>query len=677
MGFLAPWFLAGAAAIGLPIWLHFLRRSKTNPQPFSSLMFFERRTESSVQPKRLRYLALLALRMAILILLALAFANPFLSHTTASLKRKQLTVIAIDRSFSMRTGDHMQRARALAQNLADQVPNGALVQAVALDAHLEDLTQPGIDRGAVKSALGAVQPTDLASSYAEFVRALRAMEENTGTALDVHLVSDMQQTSMPGAFADLQLGPHTSLTLHRVATDRLPNWTVESVNGTMRVFDAKSTHISAVVAGYQTPAATRKVSLVLDNKVFGTKDAAVPANGRAQVDFFGFPVSYGWHRAEVRIDSADALPADDSFRFPVERSDPATVLFLSNGQPRDAFYFKAALESDSNSGLRVQAVNAGEAENEELSRYAFVVLSDSGRLSEGLERRLDSYVRHGGDLLVLLGPAAARRGRSPLTNQSLSPDTETQGASFVDNGFPPLAGLGQLANVQFYIATHINVPPGARVFAKLADGSPLLIEQNLGEGRILQFASTFDNAGNDFPLHKTFLPFVAQTGRYLAESGDVEPSVTAGTPVELRRSRQSGAAADVIGPDGRHELSLHQAASAMDFVPRVEGFYEIQRANGQRSFIAVHSDRRESDLTPVSAETLALWRNTGNQQAPVSATTAAGENRQTQRQPFWRFLLILLVGVGMAESIVAGRYLREERSPHDSSRATERVLAKT
>jgi hypothetical protein len=156
----------------------------------------------------------------------------------------------------------------------------------------------------------------------------------------------------------------------------------------------------------------------------------------------------------------------------------------------------------------------------------------------------------------------------------------------------------------------------------------------------------------------------------------VDPSVTAGTPVELRRSRQSGAAADVIGPDGNHELSLRQAASAMDFVPRLNGFYEIQRANGQRSFIAVHSDRRESDLTPVPAETLALWRNTGNQQS-VPATAAAGENRQTQRQPLWRFLLILLVGVGIAESIFAGRYLKEERSPHDSSRSTERVLAKT
>ncbi|MGH9640706.1 MAG: BatA domain-containing protein, partial [Bryobacteraceae bacterium] len=42
MGFLSPWFLAGIAVAGLPVWLHLLRRFKRTPQPFSSVMFFER-----------------------------------------------------------------------------------------------------------------------------------------------------------------------------------------------------------------------------------------------------------------------------------------------------------------------------------------------------------------------------------------------------------------------------------------------------------------------------------------------------------------------------------------------------------------------------------------------------------------------------------------------------------
>ena len=57
MGFLAPWFLGGLALLGLPVYIHLLRQYKQTPLPFSSLMFFERRTQSSIKHRRLKYLA--------------------------------------------------------------------------------------------------------------------------------------------------------------------------------------------------------------------------------------------------------------------------------------------------------------------------------------------------------------------------------------------------------------------------------------------------------------------------------------------------------------------------------------------------------------------------------------------------------------------------------------------
>src|SRR5690349_21881691 len=100
MGFLTPWFLAGAAAVGLPVWLHLLRKHKTTPLPFSSLMFFERRIQSSIKHRRLQYLLLLALRLALFVVVALAFASPFIkSHGVAVSGGRKLAVIAIDQSF--------------------------------------------------------------------------------------------------------------------------------------------------------------------------------------------------------------------------------------------------------------------------------------------------------------------------------------------------------------------------------------------------------------------------------------------------------------------------------------------------------------------------------------------------------------------------------------------------
>ena len=47
MGFLAPWFLAGMLAVGLPVFVHLLRKQTTVPRPVSSLMFFSVGTSAS------------------------------------------------------------------------------------------------------------------------------------------------------------------------------------------------------------------------------------------------------------------------------------------------------------------------------------------------------------------------------------------------------------------------------------------------------------------------------------------------------------------------------------------------------------------------------------------------------------------------------------------------------
>src|ERR1700678_2948030 len=100
MGFFNPWFLLGLAALGLPVYIHLLRRHVTTPLPFSSLMFFERGIQSSTRHQRLRYLLLFSLRAALLLLLVLAFANPFIRRASSSTSDK-LLLIVVDNSFSI------------------------------------------------------------------------------------------------------------------------------------------------------------------------------------------------------------------------------------------------------------------------------------------------------------------------------------------------------------------------------------------------------------------------------------------------------------------------------------------------------------------------------------------------------------------------------------------------
>src|ERR1700693_758718 len=146
MGFITPWFLAGALAVGLPIWLHLLKQHKTTPLPFSSLMFFERRVQSSIKHRRLKYLLLFALRTALFALLAFAFARPFVNSTTvASAGGGKLVVMAVDNSFSMRQGDRLDRAKsAAAASLSGMRPEDrGLILALGSQAHL--MGEPSAD----------------------------------------------------------------------------------------------------------------------------------------------------------------------------------------------------------------------------------------------------------------------------------------------------------------------------------------------------------------------------------------------------------------------------------------------------------------------------------------------------------------------------------------------------
>jgi hypothetical protein len=667
VGFLSPWFLAGLAAVGLPIWLHLLRHFKRTPQPFSSLMFFEPHVQSSVRHRRLRYLMLLALRLALLILLALAFANPFVNRSSAAAKRRTLTVIAVDRSFSMRGSGRMERAKGIAHQLVGSLRGRDLAQIAAVDAHLETLTQYESAKGVLDAAINIIQPTDRAGSYGEFARALRVMGQNSGMRLNVHLISDMQQTAMPRSFEDLELGPNAALSLHTVGDAKAPNWALENVVVPAQVSDPKRSRLTAAVAGWQTQAATRKVSLVMNGHTIASQSVNVPANGRAQVEFTGFDVPYGANRGQVKIEPSDDLPEDDSYAFSIERSDPRRVLFLyAANRSRESFYYKSALESSSETGLALEAQPVEQSGDRDYSKFAFVVVGDVGELNSRVAQALCSYVQKGGAALIAIGPSDARAAKAPLSGDPITSEHLVQGAGYVDDQSLALANGGQFQNVQFFQSVHVSVKPSATVLAKFADGSPLLVEERMGEGKVLLFAGMLDNSTNDFPLHASFLPFVVQSGRYLAGMTEAASSVVSGTPVTLRRSAAQISPADVVGPDGRHELPLSESTKALSFELDQSGFYEVQAANGRRSLLAVHADRRESDLTTVPTETLDLWRNTG-ESAAAAEQKEAGRS-QTVPLSLWRWALLLVLIAALMESVFASRYLfagkaREERQP--------------
>jgi hypothetical protein len=647
MNFAAPWFLAGLVALGIPLYLHLLRQFNRTPQPFSSVRLFDRRVQSATKQRRLRYLALLALRLCLFTLLAFAFADPFVQHQVTRSTSKPLTVIAVDRSFSMRSGDRMQQAKTLAHLMVHAVPRGSRAEVLAVDSHVQTLTQIGGDQGTLDAAVDSIEAGDDASSYGEFARALRVMETTSRSPLAVRFITDAQQTSMPGSFSDLQLGPHTSLHIETVGQHKLTNWSVASVVAPAQVHDANGARILATVAGWNAKDAPKRVQLLLDGKVIAVKDVVVPDCGQTQVEFTDVVIPYGAHRGEIHIEPHDDLPQDDVFAFSVERAERRPVLFLySHGRSREAIFYQAALAS-TNIGLDVVTRSVEDTRSEDLSKYAFVVLNDPGTFDEA---GLQSFLRKGGAALIAAGPDTTHGGRVPLVQNAIRFSGQIQNATWTEgNGI-------DLGSVQFLSTPLITIDPRSRVWAKFGDGSPALLQQDVGQGRVLIFGSTLDNATSDFPVHASFVPFVLQTARYLSGETDSPASYVVGSSVSLRKNAGESTAAEVIGPTGAHELNLNEATRTIDYRLDRSGFYDVRRADGHRLLIAANSDRRESDLTTVPAETLGLWATTGSQNGKTAESSS-----ETERSPLWRFILVFGLLAAIAETVYASRYVRQAR----------------
>jgi hypothetical protein len=689
VGFLAPAFLFGALAAGLPLYLHLLRRNTSTPLPFSSLMLFELRPPSATQRRRLRYWLLLALRLLLVLLLALAFAEPYVSKLVAGPAGDKLLLLVVDSSFSMRAGTRLADAKSAALSVLSARDPRDRAEVLELGAQVHVLTRATRDPRIVRAALEGIQPGDSRGSFAVLATAIRSIAENENAPIEVHLFSDLQRSNMPPSFAEMAFPRKVSLVLHPAATGPVPNWAVESVAAPPLVWDPHTTHVQAVIAGYGTPAATRAVSFVVNGKTIATRQVEVPPSGRATAEIDSLELPYGFSRCSVRIDSADALAADDEYVFAIERSDRKRGLFVyQSSDMRSPLYFDAAVKAAAQAAVVLDKVTSDRAASIDPSSYSFVVISDVASLPDAFASKVLDYVHRGGNVLIALGTVAAQQhtlpiyGSSVLTTRHYSRDAERfAGVGQTDSAYPAAGAPEEWEGVRFYYVTVVD-DRNSRVAARLQDGTPLLLEKPLGEGRVMVFASGFDNLTNDLPLHPVFVALVERIVRHLTGNDARSGPHRVDDLIALRSAREQAVGVEVIEPNGRRPLSLQEAVSSQSYQLSHAGFYEVHLANGRQDLIGVNADRRESDLTPIADDVLALWRGSGaapgaagnNQAAAAGNGSAAGAGgasvgtvgtaaarsvSQVSAEPrsLWWYAMLCVLAAALAESVIGGRYL--------------------
>ena len=154
MGFVTPALIGGAALIVLPIALHLIMRRESKLLKFPALRFVQQRRQMNQHRLKLRQLLLLAMRCAIIALLALALARPTLRGSAGAGKEGAAvaTALVFDNSLRMQyeqeSQTRWQKSKELATWLVHQLPADSPVTIVDRGGrqHGQDLNRDGAKR---------------------------------------------------------------------------------------------------------------------------------------------------------------------------------------------------------------------------------------------------------------------------------------------------------------------------------------------------------------------------------------------------------------------------------------------------------------------------------------------------------------------------------------------------
>jgi len=658
MTLLAPAFLAGLLAIGLPLWLHRLSSTNPNRRTFSSLMFLEPGEPRRVLAKKLQYLLLLACRIAVLVLLALVFAQPawLRSPTAAADQDGRLHVVVMDVSASMAHEARWARAGDAARDIIDELSSGDLVQVVAAGRVAELVTEATDDFAAARQGLATVEPTAFRLDYGQLMRALDGVVRAADRPVVLHIVTDGQQSAMPARFAELAPSLPAMVALHDVAADDDANWAIESFGGSPLTGE-----LEAEVRSFSAEAARRTVRLELDGELVAERPVEIEAGGRAVVEFEPLDLAPGANRVSLSLEPGDDLAVDDTRYLSLKRPEPRSVLIVSGGRrANDDLFVRAALETIDTLALDIERIGISALADRALAEYEFVVVTDAGVIGPADAELLTDYVEGGGAILAALGQRANSLGAVPVTGHALDAAIAGLGArssvsiSGVDGSHPALRGLEGLRSGKFF--RYVGIVPGPEddVLLELDTGAPLLVERRIGDGLVLVYTSSLDREWNDLPVQPVFVPMLAGLANHMLGGAGFSSEAPLGSTLSVRALGMEGG--QIFDPDGQRALGLGGGTS--DVVLEQVGFYEVQ-GGGRTEVVAVNADPRESDLTPVDDDTLERWQGLGFEaDGRVDVATEAGE---AVAVPLGPWLLWVLVAALLMESLVGNWHLRVRR----------------
>ena len=683
MSFLFPLFLIGGGMILAPIVSHLIRRSPKERLPFSTLMFLSPSEPTVSKRNKLDHIILLIMRCLVILLIAAAFARPYISGKLGAMSEAAPTsvvILAVDTSASMQRDGLWAAAVRRAAETVNGLPANAPVGLVTFDQRANVVARPLTSeagdavghRQAILARLGEVKPGHLGTNLDDaLIAAGELFDEvssfqNQAIPLEgrVVVISDfaegMELSGLQGyewpdrlgfewipvkpsdkgnAGLELLAGERSSLSLNQPVRVRVRN----SHDDERQQFSVQwktgagvSTNISVIVPSGESRLVTIADSAATDIVLSGDK-----------ADF------------DNRV-----------YRLPEERA-PVPVGYVGTAASDDVkgqlFYIRQAFFED---GEVPVALRTGSDFSQVLAGDKNLKLIIAGDGATADESALRSFVERGGTLVLTLESG----GSSSAIAQSLSdgvwqlaPGSRSDYLLLgnVDFEHPLFATMSEsrfsdFTKIHFWKHTAIrlrdDLSESVRVIATFDNQDPAVIEKRIGEGRIILFAFGWGPEQSQFALSSKYVPTMFSL---LELSG--------GVTINQRRHFVGGTIS--LEPLGL-ELPIRMVSPSgesttiddLEFAPRagMPGIYEFSDRNTTAP-VAVNLIPDETETSPMDLDELeqlgvpVVLRSESDSEEQTRERAHVLAIEQEARQKLWKWLLAFAVVILFAETIYAGR----------------------
>jgi hypothetical protein len=696
--FTNAWMLAGLAALSVPVVIHLLLRRKKKRLRFSTVQFFVKHDEQSSQRRKLRNWLLLALRLLICTLLVLAFARPFLRSDAGAgaTRQRRHALVLLDRSLSMQAnatdGPKWIRARESVRQILNQLKADDRAALISCGPRAEVLAE-WAPAALVARSLAELQPTCGSGNLAEGLqlsRRLLTLVPRDSAAI-LYIVSDFQRTVSQN-IASCPIPQQVEVKLIGVGDLMTPNLAITD----LQVENQPNTRPHVALASFtDEDMPDLKLQLLVDGQVVESHSLALPAGAVTNLDLAVPPVKPGWHEAAVQIRTQDALTLDNTRFQAWDVPEPTHVLVVETRPGKrtfqeESFFVTTALDpaTDSTNGVRsrfaCEKVSADElavrlAGPKEAPARELVVLPGLSRTPSTLGHALAKHLEAGGGLLLFLSDAVSANHYNAefrdwlpaaLGSTESCPDLEAPWRiGEYDTNITAFAAFqapnsGDLTLGRFLNRFALQVSEAAVVTARFEDGTPFMVARKVGRGRVVLVNTSADTLWNDWPKHKTFVPWLHGVAQYLTgptESKALKPTPTliAGTDAEIALGPAAAkTTVKIQGPGGKDvTTTADDQGQLLGLAWTRPGVYVVRDSSGKElRRLAVNVPPQESDLAALSANDFQQQLPRASESQPSSLLAGLFGSTSNHRE-LWRVLLFAALGLLLVELFVANRTL--------------------